>query len=252
MLTLPITVANPVKQPVFPTQTLLGITGLRNWWTLQRQEQFINAQGKQSIAPRVGNVALVQNTASIIFGSFTAANGAIRNPMQVSGSESGASAARYYSANIPLKAADWNSFVCCMNIDNVTGVEPWGVNPAGTGVLFSNPRRTGSTGSVQSDLDPTQDVPLAPASTLLYEIVAINFATGAMRRSISGGMVATGSFPNMALTPTATSALNVGAKVVSQPFSGQIFDFGHAEGDLTADPSKMSALASYFNALYGI
>lgn len=249
MLTLPIEIANPPKQPVYPTQIVRGLPGVKHWWTTHREETIAGADGKRRVRPRAGGLQLVEN-APLSYASQTD-NGKIRTPAVFPIANGG----DYYTADVAL-APGWSSILSVQkrNPGQFAG-EIWSIQVNAAVMLFLTPARTSTGGGAAFWVDGGAQLNGVPDlhDNIFVSLVAFDTVSGQAKRMVNLTTVETATLTELTgAAPTATSRLNFGAKITSQKYGGWGYELGVFSGDLTANPDAIASIKTYLNALYGM
>ena len=253
MLTLPFEVANPIAQPVYPTQLIRGIPGMTDWWTTQQSETFFGSDARRRVRARMGS-RLLQPSAStdIPFEVMTTSGGISRSPSKFAGVTSDA----FWRCDGIAFGSAWNSVVCIgRGTPGVTGIEDWAILfPTPNLHIYSSPHRTASSGAVWTDGGQSVAGAQAPSGQIFCEVIAFNLTTGQVKRSMNFQTTPdSATFSDMVAVGAQSGNLKVGAKQNNQPYDGYIFDAGLAVGsDLLASTVTAANLRVYVQALYGV
>lgn len=252
MLTLPIEIANPPKQPVYPTQIIRGLPGIKNWWTTHKEETIPGADGKRRVRPRAGSLQLVEN-APVAYATQTN-NGKTRTPAEL---VTVLDSFRFFSADVALSSG-WNTIVSVQKRrPGVLGGRIWSLQITEAVRLFLTPARYDTATGAALWVDKGSQFNSAANATneMFVNVVAFNTVTGQVKRMPNLTQSATESgtlaeLTNMVLP--ATSRLNFGADYEKQVYGGWAFEVGVFGGDLTANTAALAGIRDYLSALYGM
>lgn len=253
MLTLPIEIANPPKQPVYPTQIVRGLSGIKNWWTTHREETIPGTDGKRRVRPRAGTTQLVEN--ALVDYETQTNNGKTRTPAKLVTVPVDSS--KFFSANVVLSSG-WNTIVSVQRrAPGMIGGRIWSVQiTAAVRLILSPARGTSATGG-SLWVDKGTEFKSAPNLTdeMFVNVVAFNTVTGQVKRmpSLTQSAAESGTIAELTnMVLPATSRLNFGADYERQVYGGWAFEVGVFGGDLTTDTAALAGIRDYLSALYGM
>lgn len=250
MLTLPIEITNPPKQPVYPTQIVRGLPGIKHWWTTHREETIAGSDGKRRVRPRAGSLQLVEN-APISYAAQID-NGKARTPAVFPLVNNG----NYYTVDVALQNG-WTTILSVQkrNPGQLAG-EIWSIQVNAAVMLFLTPARTtNATAGGSFWVDNGAQLNGAPVlhDNIFVSLVAFDTVSGQAKRMVDLTAIETATLTELTgAAPTATSRLNFGVKINTQQYGGWGYEVAVFDGDLTANPDAISSIKAYLGALYGM